>query len=649
MTLSRELLAVHFHPEADGYLYGQPLPAEKSGRRVAFLAERSASLLEDGFIEVRGRNHLGSWTQWRFVPITWQEEVLSVGGLDFDHEVREIEFRIEKTEFSSLASITLSLGHAREFQRELEDQDAEGVDTAALSVKGGINSRASWGARPRRCGTRESKKSRLTVHHTVTAHKLSGSFSRQIRAIQAFHMNGRGWCDIAYHYGVTTDGQLWELREINFRGGHVANNNSENIGVVFIGCFEPGACSGYNSPVEPPAAMLEAAREIVHAAAKEYGFSVNKTNVRGHRELRSTSCPGKNVFDRLVDIRKAPDTRPKPKLPTQPFGEFEILARGPAGVRVAGFALDGDALDWTRVRITIDGVLSASLKADYSRPDVAERYPGFTARHGFDAVFPDVEPGTRELCAEIVNQGEGQDAFLGCKSIEVRVLPEGEILSLDVTKNDVLVKGWAVDPDTIAPINVEWTLDGEIFHSATANKFSRRVGEFYRGYGNNHGFEETISMFFVSPGEHELCTLALNEGRGSGATTLGCQSFTRTPGAEHPFSLAARVVATVFSRPATEAEVAALGIQLFENGSGLAALKALADRLMDDDEFWEIRATKTKPEILAQMTKGLLERLPNPTELEVLVPKLKVGAYRTVFNDLVEADEFGSLHPDLGP
>jgi hypothetical protein len=192
----------------------------------------------------------------------------------------------------------------------------------------GVIPRAAWGARPHRCSTRDGSFSRVALHHTAS--RWTGNPEAMIRQAQAYHLDGRGYCDIAYHFAVAQDGRIFELRPLPLRGGHTLNNNTSNVGVVFLGCFD-GACGG-DRPTE---ALLRAGAGLVRMMQHLYGIPIDADRVRGHRDHagQSTSCPGGFLHPRLEEIRARARAMgaapPPPPPPTAP-----PTAPGPAGCGV---------------------------------------------------------------------------------------------------------------------------------------------------------------------------------------------------------------------------------------------------------------------------------------------------------------------------
>ncbi|MEO1271181.1 MAG: N-acetylmuramoyl-L-alanine amidase [Myxococcota bacterium] len=185
---------------------------------------------------------------------------------------------------------------------------------ATVYANAGVVSRETWGAQETACTSQNVTKDKIAIHHTVSAANTDAS---QLRQVQNFHMSGRGWCDIGYHFLVTIDGQIWEGRPVQFLGSHVGGHNTNNIGVSFVGCFHPTSACANLQPDVPPEVMIQNAGTFLALLVSEYGITVNAQTLKGHRdhEGSSTACPGDNLHDRLDELRAAalgdpPDPQP---------------------------------------------------------------------------------------------------------------------------------------------------------------------------------------------------------------------------------------------------------------------------------------------------------------------------------------------------
>lgn len=115
-----------------------------------------------------------------------------------------------------------------------------------------------------------------------------------LRGWQDYHMNSRGWSDIAYQVGVDQVGRAYTLRGVNVQSG--ANGNAtanEDFGAVLLILGNDEA---------PTPAMIATAR-LVHADFRKR-YSNCRVRPYGHQEVRqhtstgaiTTDCPGTRVM-----------------------------------------------------------------------------------------------------------------------------------------------------------------------------------------------------------------------------------------------------------------------------------------------------------------------------------------------------------------
>ena len=129
----------------------------------------------------------------------------------------------------------------------------------------------------------------VVIHHTATS---GGS----VESIHREHLkrttNGQRWLGIGYHFVVGNgQGMADGAIEPTFRwrqqlqGAHagVDDYNQRGIGVALVGDF---------SKTRPTAAQLAAVRQLVTALRTEFRMPANR--IVGHRDIKSTACPGKN-------------------------------------------------------------------------------------------------------------------------------------------------------------------------------------------------------------------------------------------------------------------------------------------------------------------------------------------------------------------
>lgn len=104
--------------------------------------------------------------------------------------------------------------------------------------------------------------------------------------VHRWHLN-QGWAGIGYHYFVDKQGNVYRGRPDTI-GAHCLNYNDRSIGICAEGNYEEEQMP------------LEQANAII-ALLLELGKIYPQAQIVGHRDLNSTSCPGKYyLFDEIL-------------------------------------------------------------------------------------------------------------------------------------------------------------------------------------------------------------------------------------------------------------------------------------------------------------------------------------------------------------
>ena len=156
-----------------------------------------------------------------------------------------------------------------------------------------ILSRSAWTSTSASGPAFNFSRMRGIVVHYPAAGKAIGEISKEavaakLRGWRNYHVNGRGWSDIGYNYGIDQAGRIWSLRGDRV-GAHTAGHNSTTIGVLFV--------VGDNEPLTDKA--KQAFRDLrAHLRRKK-----NTANVWGHTQMSgaSTRCPGPYIMGSLRD------------------------------------------------------------------------------------------------------------------------------------------------------------------------------------------------------------------------------------------------------------------------------------------------------------------------------------------------------------
>jgi hypothetical protein len=173
-----------------------------------------------------------------------------------------------------------------------------------------VHGRARWNARaPSEPHTPHAGVWRITLHHSDgrNTRNLAESLA-EARFIQDYHMNTRKWIDIAYHFLIDAEGNVVEGRPEGVQGAHTLDNNAGNIGICLLGKYhESGAA-------RPTAAQLDAVAAVARYLTLRYGIDPGPM-FKGHRDYKSTDCPGDHAYGSLPALRRRADGLPEPAPP----------------------------------------------------------------------------------------------------------------------------------------------------------------------------------------------------------------------------------------------------------------------------------------------------------------------------------------------
>ncbi|HVE94007.1 MAG TPA: hypothetical protein VNB24_03735 [Acidimicrobiales bacterium] len=202
---------------------------------------------------------------------------------------------------------------------------------------------------------------------------------------------------------------------------------------------------------------------------------------------------------------------------SQPFGSFDRAARVAGGISVGGWAIDADTAASTTVHVYVDHVGHA-IDASGFRPDVGAAFPSYGLAHGFDAVVP-AAPGEHNVCTYAINVSYGSHVGLACRTVTVDPMPFGSLDIVSRTSDGIRVAGWAIDPDTAAPIPVHVYVDTAGHNLGDAALPRADVAAAFPSYGTNHGYDTVVP---AGAGPRTVCAYGINQGAG-GNVKIGCR------------------------------------------------------------------------------------------------------------------------------
>ena len=130
--------------------------------------------------------------------------------------------------------------------------------------------------------------SKRNITRKIVLHHADAS-NCDAATIHKWHI-ARGWAGIGYHFVVRKNGTIERGRPIDVIGAHCTGNNADSVGICFEGNFETEKMTDK---------QIKSGQELMSYLYKTYGL--NKSNVKRHKDLMATSCPGKNFpFNEII-------------------------------------------------------------------------------------------------------------------------------------------------------------------------------------------------------------------------------------------------------------------------------------------------------------------------------------------------------------
>lgn len=156
--------------------------------------------------------------------------------------------------------------------------------------------RAEWEAKPPTGSYTQHTPKKITIHNTAGNYPLTYDDAvTEIQVIQEYHQEGRGWIDIGYHFLIDPLGDIFEGRPILVVGAHVANLNTDNIGISVMGNYHP--------PVSNVVTETTISSIITLVKYIKDKYKITKTYFYAHRDLAATDCPGDNLYAKMSYLK----------------------------------------------------------------------------------------------------------------------------------------------------------------------------------------------------------------------------------------------------------------------------------------------------------------------------------------------------------
>ena len=169
-----------------------------------------------------------------------------------------------------------------------------------------------------------------------------------------------------------------------------------------------------------------------------------------------------------------------------PVGSIDNISSTCEGVKISGWAIDGDALtESVDIHIYVGGAADSGqaknvyqIKADIFRQDLEDKFVIAGGKHGYSAIL-DI-PGTEDIYIYLINKGSGANTLLGISTVSSK---EHTLASIPINQKDAtcIEEGYSGDKycevckkivekgKTIPKMDHQWN-SGEIIKTATCTE-----------------------------------------------------------------------------------------------------------------------------------------------------------------------------------
>ena len=120
----------------------------------------------------------------------------------------------------------------------------------------------------------------LVVHHSAVPPTVGP------QRMADYHVKNLEWPGLGYHFMVGEDGIVYQGNHLKTVSYHTGNANGHCVGICFLGNFTNSV---------PPPEQLRAGAHLVAWLMQELDIELD--NVKGHKEMLATQCPGKQWLE----------------------------------------------------------------------------------------------------------------------------------------------------------------------------------------------------------------------------------------------------------------------------------------------------------------------------------------------------------------
>ena len=116
-----------------------------------------------------------------------------------------------------------------------------------------------------------------------------------VDTIKDWHVNGRGWSDIGYHFYIDIKGDIYKGRDISRIGAHCSGHNRNSIGICYCGGVEADGKT-------PKDTRTEQQKEGLIHVLKTLKAMYPHASIYSHNEFANKACPSFDATNEYKDL-----------------------------------------------------------------------------------------------------------------------------------------------------------------------------------------------------------------------------------------------------------------------------------------------------------------------------------------------------------
>ena len=116
-----------------------------------------------------------------------------------------------------------------------------------------------------------------------------------VDTIRSWHVDGRGWSDIGYHFYIDLYGEIHKGRDISRIGAHTKGLNRNSIGICYCGGVETDGKT-------PKDTRLDCQKESLTAVLRTLKAMYPEAVIHSHNDFANKACPSFNATEEYKNL-----------------------------------------------------------------------------------------------------------------------------------------------------------------------------------------------------------------------------------------------------------------------------------------------------------------------------------------------------------